>query len=247
MATRFPGFPKEMPTFFRALEKNNTREWFAPRKPIYEEKVRLPMVDLARQINDALRSFAVDNVVADPAKAIYRLYRDTRFSRDKTPYKTHIGVTYPRSGLPKHGGAGFYFSVSHKEVEIAAGVYMPGPDELNAIRAALAVDACGFLKIMEDKVLVKRMGPLLGEKLKRMPKDWEKHAESPGAEYFKFKQLYWYIKLPAKLALGPKLADAVIERFKAMRAGVEWFNSAILAARAREADKTRPVRPEPMW
>src|SRR4051812_46698269 len=134
MAKTFPGFSKKMPTFFRALKKNNTREWFTPRKELFEADVRAPMIELVGLINEDLKKFALDNAVADPKRAIYRPYRDTRFSKDKTPYKTHIGASFPRRGLPKHAGAGFYFGVSHEHVEIAGGMYMPGPEELAAGR-----------------------------------------------------------------------------------------------------------------
>lgn len=236
-----------MISFFRGLERNNTREWFAPRKQIYEQWVRGPMIELASQVNDALRRFAVDNTVADPARAIYRIHRDTRFSSDKTPYKTHIGVTFPRAGLPKHAGAGYYFSASHREVEIAGGVYMPGPEELNAIRSAIVADPDGFLAVVENRALVKMLGPLQGEQSKRLPRGWEKHANSPAGEYLKFKQLYWYVTLPAELALTPKFAGVVIRHFRAMRAGIEWFNQAILSARKEQEQSIRPSRPEPMW
>lgn len=236
-----------MCTFFRGLEKNNSRDWFTPRKDIFEEHVRRPMIELATQVNEALRSFAVDHVVADPAKAMYRIYRDTRFSKDKTPYKTHIGITFHRAGLPKHAGAGYYFSVSHKEIEVAGGVYMPGPDELHALRTAIAADPAAFLKIIGNPAIRKSMGALLGEQLKRLPKDWQDHAESPAAEYLRYKQLYWFAALPAKLALGPKIAPAVIDHFRVMRPAMEWFNGVILAARTQDMADSRPVRPAPMW
>ena len=108
MAKTFAGFSKKMPAFFRGLERNNTREWFAPRKELFEAEVRGPMVELVGLVNEDLKKFAIDNAVTDPKRAIYRLYRDTRFSKDKTPYKSHIGATFPRRGLPKHAGAGFY-------------------------------------------------------------------------------------------------------------------------------------------
>src|SRR3954471_13562169 len=127
MANAFPGFSKTMPAFFRGLERDNTREWFTPRKELFEAEVRGPMVELVTLVNDDLRRFAAEHVLAQPARAIYRIYRDTRFSKDKTPYKTHVGATFARRGFPKHGGAGFYFGVSHKHVEVAGGIYMPGP------------------------------------------------------------------------------------------------------------------------
>jgi uncharacterized protein (TIGR02453 family) len=119
MSDRFSGFSAAMPRFFRGLEKNNERGGFGARKGIFEEEVRGPMVGLVTLINEKLRGFAVDHVAEEPARAIYRIYRDTRFSKDKTPYKTHIGATFAHGRLPRHGGAGFYFEVSHRYVGIS--------------------------------------------------------------------------------------------------------------------------------
>src|SRR4051812_46300938 len=134
----FPGFPKQMPTFFRQLAKNNERDWFAEHKEVFDEKVRGPMLELVALINSDLRAFAVDHCVEVPAKALYRIYRDTRFSKDKTPYKDHIGATYHRCQLPRNGAAGYYFGVSDKSLEVAGGVYLSDPADFAALRAAIA-------------------------------------------------------------------------------------------------------------
>src|ERR1700743_2828886 len=131
MRSRFPGFAPETMQFFRGLARNNNRDWFQPRKELFEEKVKQPMRDLVEALNDGMKSFAPE-YATDPAKAIYRIYRDTRFSKDKTPYKDHIAAHFQHQKLPKNRAAGFYFAVSHTEVEIAGGIYMPGPDELAA-------------------------------------------------------------------------------------------------------------------
>src|SRR3954466_9288892 len=171
-SSSFEGFSPKALAFFRQLRKNNTREWFTPRKAHFEEFVRTPMLELVALVNDDLRQFAVDHVHADHRKAVYRLYRDTRFSNDKTPYKDHIGALFPRAGLPKHGGANYYFGISDEGVEIAAGVYMPEPPELNAIRKAIAEDERRgtFRKLLAEKSLKKTMGALQGSKLSRCPK-----------------------------------------------------------------------------
>src|ERR1035437_4452275 len=179
MTSRFPGFPRQMPTFFRGLEKNNRRDWFAPRKELFATYIPTPMVELVTLLNERLRTFAPEHVAGEPAKTIYRIYRDTRFSRDKTPYKTHIGATFSHKTLPRHGGAGYYFEVSHRCVGIAGGVYMPGPEELQAIRAAIAADPKGFLAFVEARGTQKLLGPLQGERLTRLPKVWEAHTASP--------------------------------------------------------------------
>ena len=92
----FAGFPPEGITFLRSLKRHNTREWFQPRKEIYEEKVKGPMLELVTALMQRLADFAPD-YLADPNKAIYRIYRDTRFSKDKTPYKTHIAAIFQTS------------------------------------------------------------------------------------------------------------------------------------------------------
>jgi uncharacterized protein (TIGR02453 family) len=245
-STPFRGFSDRMLSFFRGLDRNNTREWFAPRKELFETQVRAPMIEAAAAVNEAIKTFALDNAAADPAKCLYRIYRDTRFSKDKTPYKTHIGAIYPRKGLPKHGGASFYFGVSHKAVQVAGGVYEPGPEELAALRHAIAADPRRFLKLSEDPKIARAMQPLKGDKLTRVPRGYERHADSPAADYLKRKAVYWYIELPPKLALSPRLVKDVVARFQLMAPAMEWMNQAILAARRNE-DESSPKRPDPMW
>jgi len=245
-APSFPGFSRKMPSFFRALEKNNTREWFTPRKAVFEAEVRGPMLELIGLINQDLKSFAVDYVQPVPAKALYRVYRDTRFSNDKTPYKTHVGAMFHHQRLPKNTCAGFYVGISHRQVDIAGGMYMPGPEELAAVREAIAERPAEFLKLANDRRLVKLMGPMLGAKLARTPKNFEQHADSPAAEFLRCKQIYWNAELPPDVALSPHLRREILDRFKRMADVVEWINAAILARRTPD-EPQRPARPEPMW
>ena len=247
MTTRFAGFSRQMPTFFRSLEKNNSRDWFAPRKPLFEMKIRTPMVELVTLINEHLRHIAPEHVADEPAKSIYRIYRDTRFSHDKTPYKTHIGATFSHKSLPRHGGAGYYFEVSHRYVGVAGGVYTPGPEELQAIRAAIASDQKGFLRMVEDRKIQRLFGPLQGERLTRLPKAWQAQVGSPVAAYLKFKQFYWWVELPATVALTPRLPAVLMRHFHAMTEGMAWFNRAILKDRRQREKESRPVLPAPMW
>ena len=244
---KFAGFSKKMPTFFRGLARNNTREWFTPRKMVFERHVRGPMVELLSCINEDFKSFAADYAMANPAKALYRIYRDTRFSNDKTPYKTQIGGTFHRQGLPKNSCAGMYVGVSHKCVEVAGGMYMPGPEELAAVRRAIAEDGRKLVKLVTEKRLVKAVGRLQGEKLVRPPKGFD-DAPADVAELLKHKQLYFYILLDGKLALTPRLRREVVERFRLLVPFVDWLNDAVLRARVDdEGEDVRAKRPEPMW
>ena len=109
--------------------------------------------------------------VTDPAKAVYRFYRDTRFSKDKTPYKDHIAASFRHRNLGgEGGGAGFYFAVSHKEVAVGGGVYMPAPETLLAIRGHMAEFHREFETLLKARAVKRLLGDLQGEQLSRVPK-----------------------------------------------------------------------------
>src|SRR5205085_1652168 len=110
-------FPAETLRFLRALKRNNRREWFEGHRGDYESYVRQPMTAIVERLAVDLRAFAPE-LVASPKISMYRIYRDTRFSADKKPYKTHAAAVFPTRGLAKHEGAGAYFHVSPEEVWI---------------------------------------------------------------------------------------------------------------------------------
>ncbi|HVN03164.1 MAG TPA: DUF2461 domain-containing protein [Bryobacteraceae bacterium] len=217
----FPGFPAEAITFYRGLARHNTREWFQPRKQIYEEKVKAPMLELVAQLNQAMMHFAPD-YVTDPGKAVYRIYRDTRFSPDKTPYKTHIAASFARRGLEKHGGAGYYFSVSHAEVEVGGGIYMPPAPALLAVRTHIARHHAEFRRITASSTVQRLLGPLQGEQLSRVPKGF--CAEHPAADLVRFKQFLLFTTLDATLITTPRLHVELEKRFRALAPFLEFLN-----------------------
>src|SRR4051812_18630751 len=248
MPSTFPGFSPKALSFLRQLERNNRREWFQPRKDVFDRDVRGPVVELVALVNDDLRSFAAEHVT-EPAQAIYRIYRDTRFSKDKTPYKTHIAASFLRRGLPKHAVADFYFAVSHKHVEIAGGMYMPGPEELSAVRCAIARDDGKKLqRLIDDQSLRRALGPPLGHRLARLPKGFDPRAGSPAAELLKFKQMYFYVTLDAKVATTSRLRREIVSRFRVVTPVINYLNDAILRDRKATAGRDAvPVRPAPMF
>jgi uncharacterized protein (TIGR02453 family) len=229
----FPGFPEEGMQFFRSLARNNRREWFQPRKTVYDERVKAPMAELVGALSAEMIRFAPEHV--DPAKAIYRIYRDTRFSKDKTPYKTHIAAIFPRRGLEKHGGAGLYFSVSPKEVEVAGGVYMPGPETLLAIRTCVAEHHEEFRRIVRGRKLRSLVGELHGEQLSRVPKGFL--SCHPAADLVRYKQWLFYVMLDPALATTPKLLPEIRKRFEAMMPFIEFLNGPLVRA------KRQAIRP----
>ena len=229
MAARFPGFPKEGLQFLRDLKANNDRDWFTPRKQVFEESVKAPMLVLVEAINAELAGFAPDHLT-EPAKALYRIYRDTRFSNDKTPYKTHIAANLPKHGADKHAAAGYYFSVGADQIEIAAGVYMPGPDELLRLRQHISGHYDEFARLVADKSVTKLVGPLQGDSLARPPKGFL--PDDPALDWIKRKQWYYYdTRMPVETALTPKFLPELVKRFKAMTPMVNFLNRALTPRR----------------
>jgi uncharacterized protein (TIGR02453 family) len=216
----FPGFSSEALTFLRGLKRNNRREWFQPRKEIFETKLKAPMIQLVEAINAELLRFAPDHIT-DPKKAVYRIYRDTRFSADKTPYKTHVAAIFPHHGLGKQSSAGFYFHLTEKSVGIAAGSYMPGPDELRAVRAWLAENHAAFRKASRQPQ--KLIGKLTGSAVTRMPKGFA--ADHPAEDLIRMKQWLYWVELEVKLATTPRLLPELVKRFRAAAPVIAMLNA----------------------
>jgi len=222
-----PSFQPEALKFLRALARNNDREWFQPRKAEWEALLRDPMLAIVRKINDAMMDFAPEHV--RPAeKTLFRLYRDTRFSADKSPYKTHIAAWWPRAGCEKVSGAGYYFHVEPKQVIVAAGSWFPEKDQLFAIRQWLVENHATFRLQIEKPAVRKFFTEFDGKPLVRSPKGFD--PEHPAAELIKCRQFGLSATLEAEAALDPKIADRVIKAFRLASPVVQALNEPILAA-----------------
>ncbi|HEV3197045.1 MAG TPA: DUF2461 domain-containing protein [Bryobacteraceae bacterium] len=233
MSTGFPGFPSEAITFLRGVARNNNREWFLPRKPLFEEKLKRPMFELVEAVNTAMKGFAPE-YVTDPAKAISRFYRDTRFSKDKSPYKDHMAAGFSRRGLAC-GGAGYYCAVSLKGVGIGGGVYMALPPTLLAIRNHIAEHHQEFRRIAEARAVRGLFGELKGEQLSRVPKGFAK--DHPAEDLLRFKQFLLYVDLPIEVATGPELYVEIRKHFRAMVPFLEFLNSPLVNSQNKANDR----------
>ena len=203
-------FPAETLRFLRALKRNNRREWFNAHRDDYETYVRQPMTAIVERLAVDLRAFAPE-LVASPKISMYRIYRDTRFSENKTPYKTHIAAVFPTRGLAKHEGAGAYFHISPDEVWIGGGLYMPQPPQL------VAVESPGFRK---------HVGPLSGDKLTRVPRGFPK--DHPAAEYLKFKHFIAGADLPATVATSPAFYKTVLRVLRQITPLARFLNTPLI-------------------
>ncbi len=229
MKPRFPGFPSEARKFLKQLKRNNNRDWFIPRKSVYEEKVKAPMTELVLALGEAMRGFAPE-LVADPKKAIYRIYRDVRFSKDKSPYKTWIAAVFPPRGHEKHAGAGTYFHLTFDEILVAGGVYAPGPKELLAIRQHIAARDGELSAVLKDRSFRRLFGEMTGEKLTRAPKGFP--AAHPAADLLMFKQFLAWKTLDPELAETSKLYTELVKHFRGMMPFLRFLNAPLKPAKA---------------
>lgn len=224
-----PYFRPEALTFLRNLKRHNDRAWFQPRKAVYEAELKEPMLAIIRKVMDAMIDFA-PNFVRPAEKCIFRIYRDTRFSSDKRPYKTHVAAWWTHTGLEKTSGAGYYFHVAPSEVIIAAGSYMPEKDQLAQIRHWLLDHHAEFKKLLQNKKVRSTFKEFEGNALTRPPKGFP--AEHPGMDLIRCRQWGLAATLPASEALKPTLAATIIKHFRIAAPIVDALNTPIAAAQA---------------
>ena len=227
IAAPLPYFRPEALKFLRALEKNNDRAWFTSRKAEFEAELRQPMLEIVKRVLDAMTGFA-PAFVRPPEKCVFRIYRDTRFSADKRPYKTHIGAWWAHSGMEKTSGAGYYFHVSAKEVIVAAGAYMPEKDQLSLIRHWLLENHLHFRKLLKSAPVRRAFTEFEGDALTRPPKGFP--PDHPAIDLIRCRQWGLSAALPVEAALDPKFAQTVIRHFRLAAPIVNALNTPLAAA-----------------
>ena len=218
-------FPAETLRFLRALKRNNRREWFEAHRGDYEAYVRQPMTAIVERLAVDLRAFAPE-LVASPKVSMYRIYRDTRFSENKTPYKTHIAAVFPTRGLAKHEGAGTYFHVSPDEVWIGGGMYMPQPPQLVAVREHIAGHVKQLRAIVESPGFRRHLGELGGDRLSRVPRGFSR--DHPAAEYLKFKHFVAGAEFPPAFASSPAFYKTLLTVFRQVVPLARFLNAPLL-------------------
>jgi uncharacterized protein (TIGR02453 family) len=217
--------PRESLSFLRALKRNNRREWFQPRKEQYEAQVRAPMLAIIERLAHDMRSIAPE-IVVDPKTAMYRIYRDTRFSENKTPYKTHAAASFPWRGLQKHEGAGLYFHVALDGVWVGGGMYAPQTPQLHAVREHIAANVAHLRAIVESPGFRRRLGGLEGERLQRVPFGFAKDHEA--AEYLKYRQFLAGCELPSEAACSPTFYSTLLGVFRQVAPLARFLNEPLL-------------------
>ena len=209
--------------FLHELRENNDRDWFHAHKDKYED-ARRDVEDLAEFLIPAIRDFdpRIGNLTAK--QCMFRIYRDIRFSKDKTPYKTYFG-TYIAPGGRKSPLCGYYLHLEPGNYLLAGGAYHPKGEYLKEIRSEIYFHPDEFLHILEQADFKKTFGQLVGDRLKRPPKGFP--ADSPLMDYLKMKDFTILHFIEEQQVLSPDFANDVVDVFRKMKPLNDFFNRAM--------------------
>lgn len=210
--------------FLKKLKKNNNRDWFNKNKQLYED-AKYDFEVFVFELIQKTADFDESVSGLEPKDCVFRIYKDVRFSKDKTPYKTNIGASINKGGR-KIPTAGYYIHIDPKECFLAGGLYMPLPDKLLAVRNSIYKNLKGFEKIISNKEFKKYFKEIWGEnKLKTAPRGFDK--EHPSVEYLKLKSFIVWHNVNENRVLSKNYKDYAVRIFKAMKPFNDFLNNAI--------------------
>ncbi|HXY68839.1 MAG TPA: DUF2461 domain-containing protein [Gemmatimonadales bacterium] len=218
--------------FLRGLARNNRRDWFEAHRHDYETAILFPMRDFVEEMDVRLARLAPE-MVGDPRRSLFRIYRDVRFSKDKSPYKTHAACWFfhrdasHRVGQESHGGgAGWYFHVQPGSSLDAGGIWMPPREALGKIRDAIAAKPAVVKKILAAPALRRRFGPLDDEAvLTRVPRGYP--PDHPAADLLRHQSFTVSRTFDDAQITSARLAQTVADDFAVMLPLVRWINAAL--------------------
>lgn len=230
--TNFVGFRPQALAFFRGLARNNRKEWFEAHRDDYEREVKAPLAELVEEVDARLADIAPE-IVGNPKRSIFRIYRDVRFSKDKSPYKTHAACWFYHRDAghgvgseAAHGGAGFYFHMEPGRTICGGGIWMPPRPALNKIREAIAEDHEGFEEIVLLPAFRKRFGDMDREAmLSRTPRGFA--PDHPAEKWLRYQSFTVGRSLSASEVESASLPRTLEKEFLRMLPFVRWLNKAV--------------------
>ena len=210
--TDFKGFPPGLFSFFEDLEQHNNRDWFNANKERYVDSVVQPMSDFILAMQPRLLAIS-PHYIADPRPhggSMFRIYRDTRFAKDKTPYKTHAACQFRHTSSKDAHAPGFYIHLEPGGLFLGGGIWQPPGPELNRIRNFIADNARSWARIKNARK-VKEVGGIKGDSLQRPPQGF--NAEHVHVEDLKRKSFYVMVEAESTAALQADFIKLAAESF----------------------------------
>jgi uncharacterized protein (TIGR02453 family) len=207
--------------FLQQLRKNNNREWFNEHKTSYQQELQ----HIETFADALLARMNTHDLIETPTgkKSLYRIYRDTRFSHDKTPYKTHWSGSFKRATKQRRGG--YYFHIEQGNSFVAGGFFGPTPADLKLIRDDIAFDPAPLQKILKNKTFTSNFGTLQGEQVKTAPKGFPADHEAIGL--LRFKQYLLIRKFTDEEVMEPSFLEEANNTYKAMRPFFDYMTEVL--------------------
>ncbi|MBL7805786.1 MAG: DUF2461 domain-containing protein [Saprospiraceae bacterium] len=214
--------------FFYELSQNNNRDWFEKNKARYEATVKKPFAQLVGELIQRIQTFDSGYDTLQAKDCVFRIHRDTRFSADKTPYKTHASAVFVPKGkrtMEDMSFPGYYLQLSFGSLSLGGGAYFLDKPALHQVRTAILQNPSYFHQLLENKDFVEKYGSIQGEKNKVMPPEFKEAAKAEPLLYHK--QFYFMAEVDPELSLRPDFADLVAAYFRAGQALNAYFRSAL--------------------
>jgi uncharacterized protein (TIGR02453 family) len=215
--------PAKVLSFLRSLKENNSKEWFEANRSIYNQ-AQQELLGLTANMLKGISAFDPEVAKNDPAKCLFRIYRDVRFSKDKSPYKTYMSA-YMAPGGKKSDKAGYYLHLEPGSSFVAAGVYSPEKEALQAVRQEIYYHPNEFESIIEEADFMKTFGTLMDEKLIRPPKGFP--ADFHRIEWLKYKHYIVSVNMPDQRFDNADILKEVLNIFEKAVPFNAFLNKAI--------------------
>jgi len=210
--------------FLYELSQNNNREWFTANKKRFEKTVKKPFEEFVEALIGQIKKFE-PGFQPIPKESIFRIYRDTRFSTDKNPYKTHISAVFTSQGRKTMHEPGYYFQVSYGSLSLGGGAYFLEKEPLAKVRQAIVNDLKTFQQLSQAPEFVAKFGELKGEKNKILPPEIKAAAKAEPLLYNK--QFYFMTELDPEIVTRPDAVETVARFFQAGKPLNDFFRKAL--------------------
>ncbi len=215
-------FTEEYHRFFIDLAPHNHKEWFDENRPRYENYVKKPFLEFTKVFIESLGNSYPELRGLDPKSCIFRINRDIRFSKDKTPYKMHMSAAISPQGRKHINNSGFYFEFNPECLRIYQGAYLVEPGSLLSLRQYMARNLSKLDTLVNEKAFRKLYGEVLGDVQARVPKEFkEAHAKQP---LMANKNFYWYAELPPEMLTDSKLLKQMMNYYEAGKPLSDFFD-----------------------
>ena len=218
-------FTDEYLKFFKELAGNNNKDWFDKNRKRYEKEVKDTFKKFIDDLIEKMKEID-DRIDITSSQAIFRINRDIRFSKDKTPYKLNRSAIISPGGKKDKSVPGLYIESNCEDFRIYGGVYMASTEQVLRVREEIADHLDIFKKAYQDKDFVKTFGEVHGEKAKRLPKHLHEAAEKEPMIFNK--QWYYYVKLDPETILSEDLLDIVLAHYTIAKPMMDFLHRPIV-------------------